>query len=347
VAKPGQTLPATLAAVALILGTLVLIRLGKAGPTTLVALVGIGVILRLIRFRAVEADPLTVTVAAINQALSGMSPYSIGPAGSLLGSSTFPYGPVSLAWYFPVQFEPRLMELAAATAVLVALAVWRRPLGLAIYASAPIFVLLATDGSNDTSAGLLILLALVVAERHARAGGAFLAVAAAFKPYAAAWLLPLVAWAGLLPLVAFLAASAVLWLPLLAWGPGSFVGALHRAEDVHAASYYSLAAGLEQVLGRPMDKAMFGPLRLVLGLGTAIFVWVAIRSHDAVVVGGSLVFLVTMYAGYWGTPAYLAAIAPILCWKVDGWVTRAPVRESVSIEHPLHPMAGTELPEAL
>jgi apolipoprotein N-acyltransferase len=44
VAKPGQTLPATLAAVALILGTLVLIRVGKAGRTTLVALVGIGVV---------------------------------------------------------------------------------------------------------------------------------------------------------------------------------------------------------------------------------------------------------------------------------------------------------------
>ena len=26
------------------------------------------------------------------------------------------------------------------------------------------------------------------------------------------------------------------------------------------------------------------------------------------------------YAGYWSTYAYLAALAPVLCWYLDGWV---------------------------
>src|SRR5438132_875551 len=75
-------------------------------------------------------------------------------------------------------------------------------------------VLASVDGSNDTSAGLLILLSLAVAARRPAAGAAFLAVAVAFKPYAIAWIVPLVAWAGLPSAAAFLGASAIAWSPV-------------------------------------------------------------------------------------------------------------------------------------
>ena len=324
-AKPGQTIPLAAFGIAAILGTTLLIYLGKAGWPFMAGLVGLGVALRLIRFRGLESDALSVTVTAIHQALAGSSPYAVGPPGSLLAGSTFPYGPVSLLWDLPVQFEPRVMELVASFAVLVALAVWRRPLGLAVYAAVPLMVLQTTDGSNDTSAGLLILLALVVAERRPLCGGVLLAIATGCKPYAAAWAVPLIAWGGLMPLVGFAATSVVVWSPLLIWGPRSFLDALQRAESIHTAPYYSLAEYLERYFGVSLAENVFGPLRLALGFGTAVIVGarlVFVKSYDVVVVGGSLVFVVLMYAGFWATPAYLAAIAPILCWKLDGWIAR-------------------------
>lgn len=87
------------------------------------------------------------------------------------------------------------------------------------------------------------------------------------------------------------------------------------------------AADIELLLGRPVAKEVFGPLRLTLGLVTSLVLWFRVRSHDAVVVGGTLVFLVTMYAGFRGTAACLAALGPILCWKVDRWMSVAPDRD--------------------
>ncbi len=87
-----------------------------------------------------------------------------------------------------------------------------RPLGLALFATLPALLVTATDGSNDTSAGVLLLIALLAAERVPVLGGVLLAVAVAFKPYALAWLLPLLAYGGVpLPLLAFVVTSLVGW----------------------------------------------------------------------------------------------------------------------------------------
>ena len=34
----------------------------------------------------------------------------------------------------------------------------------------------------------------------------------------------------------------------------------------------------------------------------------------------SLVFAATLFLGWWGTFAYFAAVAPILCWNLDDWL---------------------------
>ena len=41
------------------------------------------------------------------------------------------------------------------------------------------------------------------------------------------------------------------------------------------------------------------------------------------VVAGLLIYLVTLYTGFWSTFAYLASIAPIVCWNLDEWVGSA------------------------
>src|SRR4029079_4231737 len=44
------------------------------------------------------------------------------------------------------------------------------------------------------------------------------------------------------------------------------------------------------------------------------------RSFSGVILAGTLVYLVTLYAGFWSTYAYFAAIGPILAWRIDGWL---------------------------
>ena len=33
-----------------------------------------------------------------------------------------------------------------------------------------------------------------------------------------------------------------------------------------------------------------------------------------------VVFVVTLFAGWWSTFAYLAALAPVVCWHLDDWL---------------------------
>ncbi len=204
--------------------------------------------------------------------------------------------------------------------VLGLLALRGRPLGLAIYAVTPAFVVAAGDGSNDTSAGLLILVALLAAVRVPLLGAALLALAVAFKPYALAWLPGLIGFAGIGPLLAFLGASVVLWLPaLVAWGPGSILWSLREAEALHPRPYYSLAYALGSD-GSDVPKEAWGLLRIMAGLALAVLSLVLTRSAASLIIGGSLVFAATLFLGWWGTFAYLAAVAPILCWHIDDWL---------------------------
>jgi hypothetical protein len=179
------------------------------------------------------------------------------------------------------------------------------------------------DGSNDTSAGLLILASLVVASRRPVIGGVLLAVAVAFKPYAFAWLPPLVLWAGLSTLVAFAAASLVAWSPVLVvWGPGSYLRSLSMAHEVHLRqAYWSLGAILDGVLPGAGVRAL-ETIRYFLGAAVAVIAGLKVRSIDGVIIVGTVVFLIAQFGGYFGSYVYLAAIAPILCWRVDDWLRR-------------------------
>jgi hypothetical protein len=47
-------------------------------------------------------------------------------------------------------------------------------------------------------------------------------------------------------------------------------------------------------------------------------VWV--RSATSLVIAGTLVFAAVLFLGWWGTFAYLAAVAPVLCWHLDDWL---------------------------
>jgi hypothetical protein len=290
----------------------------RVAGSAVVVLLLVGIALRMAPASGFS-DVLVVTEAAIRQMLAGGNPYGQGYAESLPPGAPFAYGPLALLWYLPSLDEPRRLELLAALTVLVLLAVRGRPLGLAVYAVTPAFVVSAADGSNDTTAGLLILAVLLVAVRAPMAGAVLLAVAVAFKPYALAWLPGLIAYAGAIgPLLAFVAASAVLWLPAaLAWGPGSLSWSFREADGLHAQPYYSLAYAIDS---REIPRDAWGVFRIALGLLLAVLSLVWTRSATSLVITGTLVFAAVLFLGWWGTFAYLAAVAPVLCWHLDDWL---------------------------
>lgn len=291
-----------------------------------VVLVGCAIALRLAVIEQEASDVSDVTSAAIQTVLNGGNPYGFGYVVSRPAWAPFPYGPVALLWYLPAFRDPALIEFVVSIALTLYFGVRAangRPVGLAIFALAPPLVLAAVDGSNDTSAGLLILAALVVAAKRPAIGAVLLAVAVAFKPYAIAWLPPLVLWAGLSTAIAFALASLVAWSPvLIAWGPASYLRSLSMAHEVHLRqAYWSLAAILDGILPGNSARAL-ETIRYFLSGAVAIFGGMRVRSIDGVIIVGTVVFLIAQFGGYFGSYVYLAAIAPILCWRIDDWLRR-------------------------
>lgn len=290
-----------------------------------VVLVGCAIALRLAMFGTEASDVSDVTSVAIQTMLHGGDPYGVGYLVSRPAGAAFPYGPIALLWYLPVVSNPKLIELIVSMGLLLYFAVRAsrgRPIGLVVFALAPPLVMATVDGSNDTSAGMLILVALVLAARRPVVGAVVLAAAVAFKPYAIAWVPPLVLWAGLPALAAFAVASVVAWSPVLfVWGPSSYLRSLAMAQETHLRqAYWSLGAivdGIAPGAGRVLETA-----RYFLSGAVAVLGGLRVRSIDGVIVVGAIVFLIAQFAGYFGSYVYLGAVAPILCWRVDDWLRR-------------------------
>jgi hypothetical protein len=283
-----------------------------------------GVALRWSVSTSEASDVSDVTQMAIMTVREGVNPYGIGYVVSRPPGASFPYGPVDLLWYLPSLRDPTQLEVLVSMALMGVLGVRAalgRPVGLVIFALAPPLVLASVDGSNDTSAGLLILVALVLAARRPVLGAAVLAAAVAFKPYALAWLPPLALWAGIPSLVAFAVASVVAWSPVLfVWGIESYLRSLAMAQQTHLReAYWSLAAIWNGFDPGTAPRAL-ETLRYFLSGAVAVIGGLRMRSMDGVIVVGTLAFVIAQFGGYFGSYVYVAAVAPILCWRVDDWL---------------------------
>jgi hypothetical protein len=270
------------------------------------------------------SDVSDVTRAAIITMTHGGNPYGIGYIVSRPPGASFPYGPVDLFWYLPFLQDPTQLEILV-TFALFGFFGFRagqgRPIGLVIFALAPPLVLASQDGSNDTSAGLFILIALALAAKRPALGAAALAVAVAFKPYALAWLPPLVLWAGLPAVFGFLAASFVAWSPVLfVWGAESYLRSLAMAQQTHLReAYWSLASIWNGIDPGTAPRAL-ETIRYFLSGAVAVFGGLRLRSIDGVIVVGSVAFLIAQFGGYFGSYVYVAAAAPVICYRVDDWL---------------------------
>ena len=309
----------------------------------------------------VGSDVLDVTGAAIDRVLAGMNPYGVGYEESRPPGAPFPYGPLAILWYVPVANLPRLAELLSASAVATLLAMQGRFLGLAIYVATPAIVNTSVDGSNDTTLGFLIALTFLVAGWRPILAGAVLAAAVAFKLSAAAWVPAFLLWGGWRVAASFGVASFVLWSPvLLVWGPASFINSAVQANAIHREAVWSLGAVLRDWIGEAAFR-LLDNLRLAFGALTAVVTLPFVRAReegadgrgaalDRVIVVGTLVYLVTLFAGSWATFAYFAALAPVLCLRVDDWlgIPTMPLVEREEAEDPTeiaaHP-GGKQDPE--
>jgi hypothetical protein len=321
-AWPDRTAIAVAGAIAL---TLVAAARWQLRWLPVVVLVGCAIALRLAMFGTESSDVSDVTTAAMREMLQGHDPYGFGYGASRPMGAAFPYGPLVLLWYLPALANPKLIELVVSVGMLLYFAVRAgrgRPIGLVVFALAPPLVMATVDGSNDTSAGLLILVALVLAARRPVLGAVVLAAAVAFKPYAIAWVPPLVLWAGLPALAAFVVASVVAWSPVLfVWGPGSYLRSLAMAQETHLRqAYWSLGAIVDSFApgaGRVLETA-----RYFLSGAVAVLGGLRVRTIDGVIIVGAVAFLIAQFGGYFGSYVYLGAVAPILCWRVDDWLRR-------------------------
>lgn len=295
------------------------------GILAVLLLVFAGVLLRFdARFHSFS-DVLTVTRAAIDLVLAGGNPYGHGFDQSVPPGAPFAYGPVSLLWYLPFRADPGLFEFGISFVTLAILAIRGRVLGLAIYATLPALVSSAGDGSNDTSMGLLLLLALLVSIRAPRLGAVLLAICVAFKLYALAWFLPLLGYGGAAVILPFVATTAICWVPaLVAWGANSIAWSLQRADALHASPYWSLAYGLQRQIQLP--ESTWSAFRYGAGIVVAVFSLEFVRTDRGFILAGTAVFLATLFLGWWSTYAYLAALAPVICWSLDDWLELGRVR---------------------
>jgi hypothetical protein len=291
-------------------------------PVFIVLICGVG--LRWATANLASSDVADVTTAAIRTMLRGWDPYGIGYVVSRPAGASFPYGPVALLWYLPMFRDPTQIEVFSSLALMGFFgirAAMGRPLGLVLFALAPPLVLATVDGSNDTSAGLLILIALGLAAKRPVIGAAALAVAVAFKPYALAWLPPLALWAGVPAVLGFAAASVVAWSPVLfIWGVGSYLKSLSIAQQTHMReAYWSVASIWDGLLPGAAPRAL-ETIRYFLSAAVAVVGGLRVKTIDGVIVVGTLAFVIAQFGGYFGSYVYVAAVAPILCYRVDDWL---------------------------
>jgi hypothetical protein len=302
-----------------------------------------------------SSDVIKAVDEALRTLFSGGNPYDHYYVSTSPPGSNMPYPPGQLLLHLPGWLlggydGARLTELAAAIvgmAVLAWLALRFAPavglVGLALYAGLPNLIQLTGDGSNDTSAGVMVLVAVAVMVAAARrsmtgrwAGAAGIAVALMMATKQSTLLFAIalslyVLFVHRTALAQYLAGMfatlLIVSVPFLLMGPATYIHGVAAIES-HGNTYGWNVWILLNQLGWPTPDSL---VVTVVNLFVTIDVLVAVavlcrRGVGAAVLAGALATLAALLTAQWTSPSYfalvlapLAAIPALMTWD-DGAV---------------------------
>lgn len=236
------------------------------------------------------ADQHDLSRAAWSVAIRGESPYGVAVQD---GGMMYSYGPLAMV----TAHGGVVLEWIAAAGILALLIHARAWVALGVVAGLPPFVGLAMSGVNDYVPGFLVTAGLLGLLWRPRWGVVLLALAAAVKPYALAWFLPAIGFAGLSAAAWLVTASVVLWSPVLLWGLPAWLSSMRYVWGVADG-----APGPTNSLGVPWLRWL-GPPISTLGL--------LVRRWEYAVLLGSGGFVFAMFSGTWASLGYWIVVVPI------------------------------------
>lgn len=236
-------------------------------------------------------DQMIVSRAALGVALNGGNPYGFGYVESVPPGAPFPYGPLGLLTPVFGQFG----EFLAFGAVAVILA-WQRALFTLVFFGASLqWVELGACGMNDMIPGLLVVSGLLLVERRRNvAGSVLVALSAGIKPYSFAWFPALIGYGGVTTAIALIVTAGLAWLPVLVWGPFSYLDSIKGAWVVQHRQD-------QNTIDMPILRVLAVPLAALSLL---------VRSWEGMVLIGAAIFVLMMATDYWMSYGYWMVVLP-------------------------------------
>lgn len=257
-----------------------------------IALAAASVWVRLLYLGAPETcDQMIVSRAALAVALGGGTPYGFGYAESVPPGAPFPYGPLGLL----TPFLGQVGEMVAFAAVAGILA-WQRALFTLVFFGASLqWVELGACGMNDMVPALLVVGGLLLVERRRNISGSILvALSAGIKPYSFAWFPALIGYGGVTTAIVLIVTAGLAWLPVLFWGPQSYLDSVKGAWIVQHRQ-------VQNTIDMPILKVLAAPL-VALSL--------LVRSWEGMVLAGAAIFVLMMTTDYWMSYGYWMVVLP-------------------------------------
>lgn len=289
------------------------------------------------------SDALLAIRDYIGYFLAGKNPYKeIIWAQS--GLTPFTYLPFSLYWYLPAQVmgvDLRFFEMMVSGAMPILFYlysrltnVWTNLPVLAVVALTPFLLDLSSDGSNDNSAIVLLLLSIIflvsaLQKKNAKRwflSAVFLGLASSFKHYVWFYLpyiyiylrqmkpLPYVSIRQYVSI--FIVTVGIVALPFIVTAPQGFYQSLFFIEigNFHTTWGWNIWVALRDGWGREFSKQIMWMVRTIATLGVTISMFRIIRPVTLryVYLASSITMLTYLVFNNWTTYAYFTFLVPLM-----------------------------------
>ncbi len=316
-----------------------------AGAFVLIAVLALGVYLRLTEETHLGSDVLPATGEALAVLATGGNPYAHVYAQTVPAGGPFGYPPGEIAFYgllqlagadiFRVDRACALLDLGVIAYLAPLVGEGLAALAIALLATSVDLIFHVSDGSNDTAASLLVLAGIVLlawsSAARPRIGNALwyasavaLGWSVAFKEYA----LPVAAFVALFLwrrdagrargwLATAAATVALFVVPFAAWNPAAFAANVGGALLVHPDIWGRNLWRDVITVAWPAFRALPPPVIPAIMLAAAAALSVALARRPAgslgvAVLQGCAILATLFVLARWTTSVYYVFLAPVL-----------------------------------